>query len=319
MSLTERYKSLSYESKLLIKAAAGLIFSALLAAGKLVVGLFTDYNLISVALYAMALLLAKAECILGAKRDKLTFKQRNILTAAFLFVASSIYIAFMCGMFFTERRIRNNSMGYVLILAFISFMELGFAIAGLFRTKDRGHYFRNIKIIDFCIALIAILTTQMSILNMMSGTGVVSIANAYSGIAVGCFIALCAVYILIAPKTSVVGREHAKFVLKEAGKNDLVDMGREDVGILLCRSFIYGDYVFRAKITSAICEGDISRTPSLWKRMNIYFKILCCVLSEILIFVWLIGRLILFFRTINLPDRLEKVMRANGFMKVPGD
>lgn len=112
-------------------------------------------------------------------------------------------------------------MIYVLLLAFISFVELGFAIAGLIRTKNKGHYYRNIKIINFCVALIAILTTQMSILNIQSETNTVNIANAYSGIGVGCFIALCGVYILFAPKISVINREHNVFVLENREKKQI--------------------------------------------------------------------------------------------------
>ncbi len=49
--------------------------------------------------------------------------------------------------------------------------------------------------------------------------------------------------------------------------------------------------------------------------MNVPLKILCCILSEILIFAWLAGRFIFFVRSVNLPKRLEKIMTENGFIK----
>lgn len=315
-NLFRRYRELSFEQKMILKTIVGLCFSAVLACGKLLVGLFTDYTLIIVAVYTFALLLAKLECVLGAKTDKRTLRQRNALTAGFLFLSSVVYIGFMGRMFFVEHKIKDNGMLYVLILAFISFCELGFAIAGLIRTRNRGHYYRNIRIINFCIALIAILTTQMSILNMQFKTGVANIANAYSGIGVGCFIALCAVYILIAPKTSIVGREHNAFLLKEPKRNGCIDMQRAKAELVLCRSYIYGDYIYRANISENTVEGDIVRGASLWKRMHVVWKILCCILSEILIFVYLLGRLILFFRSIDLPKRLERKMDQNGFVRL---
>ena len=308
-----RYRALTFEQKTILKTMIGLCFSAALACGKFVIGLFADYNLISIALYTFGILLAKLECVLGVKTDKMTFEKRNFLTALFLFLSSLLYIGFMSRMFFVERKIKDNGMLYVLLLAFISFCELGFAIAGLIRTKNRGHYYRNIKIVNFCVALIAILTTQMSILNMESKTGVVSILNAYSGIGVGCFIALAAVYILIAPKTSVIDREHSAFLLKDAAQNHLIDMGAEGVELLLCRSYVYGDFLYRAKIEGETVEGDIVRGRSLWKRMHVVWKILCCILSEILLFVWLIGRGILFVRSACLPRRLTERMQQNGF------
>ncbi len=311
-----RYAALPQEKKIVLKATIGLCFSAALACGKLLVGLFTDYNLVSIAVYTLAILLAKAECILGIKSERRTFLQRNRLIAIFLGAASAVYVGFMCRMFWIERRIRNNGMVYSLLVAFISFCELGFALAGLFRTKDKGHFYRDIKIIDLCVAFIAILTTQMTLLNLQSETGVVHIFNAYSGIGVGCFIALCAVYILIAPRTSVVGREHGKFVLRTEKDNRTIDMGRPRTEIVLCRSYVYGDYVYRAAVEGDTVEGDIGRGPSLWKRMHPVWKILCCILSEILIFAWLAGRLVLFFRSMDLPARLERTMNENGFVKL---
>ena len=315
-NLLRKYKELSFEHKTLYKTIIGLCFSTVLACGKLVIGLFTDYNMISIAVYTFGILFAKLECVLGIKPNKRTFKQRNILIAVFLFIASVFYIGFMVRMFFIERKLKDNGMIYVLLLAFISFVELGFAITGLFRIKNKGHYYRNIKIINFCVALIAILTTQMSILNMQSETNTINIANAYSGIGVGCFIALCGVYILFAPKISIIGREHNVFELFEKDKNKLINMEKDTVELPLCHSTVYGSYVYRAIVIDGIIDGHIERNKSLWKRMHLFWKIICCILSEILLFVWLIGRLLFFFRSINLPKRLERKMNNNGFIKV---
>lgn len=315
-NLLRKYKEMSFEQKTIYKTIIGLCVSAVLACGKIVIGLFTDYNLISIAVYTFGILLSKLECVLGVKTKYLTFKQRNILISFFLFVSSILYIGFMCRMFFIERQIKSQSMMFVLLLAFISFVELGFAIGGLIRTKKKGHYYRNIKIINFCVAMIAILTTQMSILNMMSTTGIVNIANAITGIGVGVFIALCAIYILFAPKISVIDREHNVFVLKNADKNKLINLENETAELLLSKSIVYGSYVYRAKVKDGIIDGHIERETSLWKRMHIAWKMVFCILSEILIFVCLIGRLIFFFRSINLPKRLEIEMNNNAFIKL---
>lgn len=244
-NLFRRYKELSFEQKTLWKTIIGLCFSSVLACGKFVIGLFTDYNMISIAVYTFGILIAKLECVLGIKTNKRTFKQRNMLIAVFLFIASVFYIVFMVRMFFIERKLKDNGMIYVLLLAFISFVELGFAVAGLLRIKNKGHYYRNIKIINFCVALIAILTTQMSILNMQSETNTVNIANAYSGIGVGCFIAFCGVYILFAPQISIIGREQNVFELFEKDKNKLINMEKDTVELSLCHSTVYGSYIYR--------------------------------------------------------------------------
>lgn len=314
LNLIRKYKSLSYEQKTVMKTLIGLYFSALLASGKLVIGLFTDYNLCSIAVYTFAILLSKLECLLGIKSQKRTFKRRNLLIAVFLFAASVVYIGFMCRLFFIERNKKEYSLGYIALLAFISFAELGFSINGLIRTKNRGHLYRDIKIINFCIALIAILTTQTTILDYCM-TENADIFNAYSGIAIGGFIALCALYILFAPKISVTDREHNVFTLREENKNKLVDMQSATVEIPLCKSGIYGSYVYRAQIAGGRIDGNIERSNYLWQRMNIVLKILCCILSEILLFAWLTGRFVFFLRSVNIPNKLERKMNANGFVK----
>ncbi len=313
--LIRKYRDLTYEQKIVVKTVVGLCLSTALACGKFTIGLLTDYNLVSIAVYTFAILLAKLECLIGIKNGKRTFRQRNYAVAALLFAASVLYIAFMGRMFFVDRKLKNDDAWFVYLLALISFTEFGFAVAGLIRTKNRGYYYRNIKIINFCVAVIAILTTQMSILNLQSESETVSIFNAYTGIGVGCFIALCAVHIAIAPKTSVIDREHNAFVLQDERRNRIVDMRKEETELTLCQSPVYGDYVFRAKIEGNRVEGDIVRGRSLWARMHVVWKVVCCILSEILIFVWLFGRLILFFRSIDLPKRLERTMSENGFLK----
>lgn len=156
----------------------------------------------------------------------------------------------------------------------------------------------------------------MSSLNMPSVTGIVDIANAFTGIGVGTFIALCAIYILFAPKISVIDREHNVFVLQNAAENKLIDLNAETIKIRLSRSPVYGSYIYRAAICGDVIDGHIVREQSLWKRMHVAWKTVCCILSEILIFVWLTGRMIFFFRSINLPKRLEIKMKNSGFAEV---
>lgn len=311
MNIFQKYRSIPYERKIIAYTIIGICFSSLLACGKLIIGIFTDYNLCGVAVYTFAFILAKLECVLGVKTNRRTLKKRNLYISLFLLLSSLVYIAYNVRLFFIEREAKKYGMGYVLIIAFISFVELGFAIAGLFRTKSKGHYYRTIKIINFGIALTAILTTQITLLDYMS-TGADEI-NTFTGIAVGAFIALCSVYISAAPKLSVAGRERNVFVLKDGAINNLVNMESRTFEIVLCKSFVYGDYVYRAKIQSGTADGYIVRAPSLFKRMPLFCKVVCCILSEILIFVWLLGRAVLFIRSAMLPEKLEKIMNANGF------
>ncbi len=309
------YRSMSYEQRTVLKTIIGLCFSTVLACGKAVVGLIVDYRLCSIAVYTFAILISKLECVLGIKTDKRSFETRNMLVAVSLFVSSMLYIGFMVGTLFVDYESKQRGLVYVLIAAFISFAELGFAIAGIFRTKDKGHFYRDIKIINFCIAVIAILTTQTAILNFCApGTG--DKYNAIAGIAVGCFIAVCAIYIFFAPRICVIDREFNEFMLKDSAKNTAVNMNDPTAIIPLCKSLVYGSYVYRAIVAGERLSGNIEREASLWKHMHIITKILCCILSEILVFAWLIGRFVFFMRSLDIPKRLETKMTDNGFVKV---
>lgn len=311
--LVRKYIELTYEQRVVFHTILALIGSALLTGGKLVIGLLTDLNLVIVSSYTFALLVAKFECVLGT-RGKDSTTRRNTAVACLLFAASIIYGGFMCRNFFVPYRRKNNGLLYVLLLACISFFELAFALWGIYRTQGRGQHYRNIKVINFCMALIALLTAQIAILDYTSAENH-SIYNGCAGLGVGIVIALCAVYILLAPKLSLVGREHNVFRLAEGEKNLLGPEG-EVLQLLLCKSAVYGSYIYRARFYGGVADGYIVREPPLWKRMPLWGKIICCILSEILIPVWLIGRGIYSIRSSALPQRLAKKMARSGFSPV---
>lgn len=309
-----KYRAMPFEDRLVLRASLGLCFSAALTAGKFVIGILTDINLCIIAVYTCAILLAKLQCVRGAKRPT---RKGTALTAASLFFASVVYSAFMGSFAFVGRAHGDYGIIHAIFLACIAFFELGFAISGIFRTVDRGYAYLNIKIIDFCIALIALLTAQVAILNITSVRNT-DVYNSFAGMGVGIVIAFCALYILIAPKVGLFGKEQQNFLLRDATKNGLIDMKKTAVSLMLCRSFVYGSYVYEAAVSGPFVEGRIVRTESLWKRMDLFWKIVCCILSEILVFVWLFGSALLFFRSMNLPKRLQKRMAENGFTPLNG-
>ena len=309
------FRKLPYEQKVIIITTLGICFSTLLTCGKFIIGLFSNYNLCIIAIYTLALILGKIQCVLGAKAKSESFSSRNLVISIFLFISSAVYIAFMVKGLFTERKRTDYGIAYVCIIALIAFLELGFSIAGIIRTKNKGHYYRDIKIINFCIALTAILTTQVTILDFTATTNV-DVYNSAAGIGIGAVIALCAVYILVAPRISLVDREHNAFALKDNSKNHLVSMGETSFETDLCKSIVYGTYRFRAAVSGDCVEGDIVLGDGIWKNMHLFWKILCCILSEILLPVWLIGRFIFFLRSANLPKKLETEMVKNGFQKI---
>lgn len=312
--LLKKYISLSFEQRLITNTVIGLCFSAALALGKFILGLVTDYTLCAVAAYTLALLLAKAECVIAYRSDgKLGYK-KTALIAALALISGVIYTAYMGSALFVERTKSPMTLTKVTLLAFISFVEFGFAVAGILRTNGRDNFCRFIKIINLCVALMSILTTQINLLNF-THTEVASAQNAYSGMGVGVFTMLCALYILLYPKLGIYGKEHGVFTQLE-GDFPALPAPDDSVNICLVRSALYGSYIFKAAVGDKTLEGDIIRQKSLLVRMHIALKILCIILSEILIFVWLTGRIIFMLRCICLPQRLDKRLADYGYVRI---
>ncbi|MCM1404475.1 MAG: hypothetical protein NC133_03185 [Prevotella sp.] len=291
----------------------GLVLSTISASGKFMFGMLFDRNLCVIAIYTLVLLLAKFECVLGLKSSKRTLPRQNRLIATLLCCASLVYIGCMVKMLLSPASTKTYDLFATCMIAFIAFVEFGCALAGIISKKYQGYYlYRNLKIINFIMALMAILTTQMVILDFTL-TQNVTAYNASTGIGIGVVTVFCAIYILVAPRIGVVGHEHQAFYLCVPTQNHLVDTHATTLNLTLCRSWLHGNYVYRAHVHGDTVRGNIVRTPTLWQRIPIVGKIVCCILSEILIFVWLLGRLLFFFRTATVPKRLAKLMSRNGF------
>ena len=310
-----KYRSLPYEEKMLYTTVLSMCLNAVLAIGKILFGLFFGFVFCIAGTFNAFMFLAKHECFLGIKTNKKTFEERNKMISIFLFVASIIYIIYMARLVFFDVKVYDYTMIMGIMIACVSFVELGVAIYGLFRVKKSGHYHRNIKIINLCSALTAIILTQIAILTF-TGTPNVNMLNGFSGMGVGVVALLLAIYIYFAPRVSIIDREHNKYVLVKKENNSLVDLEKESGVIVLKKDKIHGDYQYCYNVENGVVDGHISKTKWVWYRWNIYIQILVIVLSEILIFVYAITRLIYYFRCLRLIQELDELMIKNGFEKV---
>lgn len=313
--LIAKYRSLPYEEKMLYTTRASLGMNLLLGTGKILFGLFFGFVFIIAGSFNIFMFLAKLECLLGIKTNKRTFEKRNTLISIFLFIASVIYIFYMGRMILFDVKTYNYTMLLGIMIALVAFIELGVAIYGLFRVKKSGHYYRNIKIINFCSALTAIVLTQVAILSF-TGTEGVNQLNGLSGVIAGVCALLLSIYIYFAPRVSIIDREYNVYKIAQKEKNNIIDFNVNKGDICLKESKIYGNYIYLYSLKEDLVEGHVMKTKGFWSGLNIYIKILLIVLSEILIFVYAIGRLVYFFRTLRLIEELDEIMIKNGFEKV---
>ncbi len=311
--LIGKIRSLSYEERLVYTTAVTMTVTVLISAGKILIGLFSDFILVVVGIFGVLLFAAKLQCILGAKKTMGNFKLRNALIALFLLSAGLIYIFYMGRLLFFDVANEEYGQFQAVATATISFFEMGLAIYGLVKTKNKGHYFRDIKIVNFVSGMTAIMTAQIALTSFTGAN-----ANFYSGllgVGIGIVTILLAIYVYFTPRISIVDREHNVFLLKEPEENALVDMNGKTAEIVLCKSKIYSACVYRATITGTVVNGHIVKLKSGLRQINPFAKTVLIVLSEILVFAWLVGYAAYFFRALDLPGKLESMMAENGFEK----
>lgn len=316
--LIKKYKLLPFEERLIITTAITMTTSALIAAGKILIGLFSDFILVVVGIFGVLLLAAKLQCVLGAKKKTGNFKARNSLIALFMLIAGLVYIFYMGRLLIIGGGSERYGTIKAIMTATIAFFEMGLAVYGLIKTKNKGHYYRDIKIISFVSGMTAIMTAQIALTSLSDKD--TNFYNGITGVIIGVVTVLLAVYVYFAPQISIIDREHNAFRLCTPSLNETIKPSADGkVELVLCRSAIYSSCVYRAQMSGDVVEGDIVKTVSGFFRLRIEIKIVLLILSEILVFVWLAGYAVYFFRTVNLPRKLEALMADNGFKKIEED
>lgn len=315
-SLLKKYKNLKPQAKASVSALVSVCTNSLLAVGKIVLSIFRGVFFLVSGVVNTFFALAKLECHFGLKNyNNKDFKYKNIMVATFLLIAGLQYAIYMLSLAFWNRTVMQYTDFLSINIALIAFVELGFAIKGMFSIKGKGHYYRDIKLINLCSAMTALMWAEVALLSFTTGTSNMFVCG-LSGAIVGLIIVLISIYIYFAPKVSLIDREHNVYKLSKNKQNLLPLNENNEFNLTISKNKIYGDYVYTATFKDGVLNGNISRTKGCWKSINIYLKILIIILSEILIFAYGIGALVYFFKNINLVKNLDKYMENFGYKKI---
>ncbi len=313
-ALIDKYRNFSFEERTLFTTKFSIALHALLALGKFIIAGFYGVFFFVAGCVNVFLMLAKLECYLGVKSEKRSFETRNKLIAGFLLAASLVYIVYMARFVLWDARPINYSEFLGINIAFISFIELGFAIKGLFNSFGKGHYYRNIKIINFASGLTAIVLTEVAIMSFASQNDT-RLISGWSGIGAGIVILLLAIFIYYAPRTSIIDREHNVYQKVEADKLNLPIVDNR-LSLTMVKGYWYGSYIYEAIYANDIIDGHIYKTKTKLWSLPLWLKIILIIFSEILIFVYAFGAIIFYFRSIFVIEKLDALMKANGFEKI---
>jgi len=256
------------------------------------------------------MMFAKLFCLQGLSKGKESFKKYNNLIGLFLLFAGIQYSIYMGRLIYSDVEVMKYNMILGITVALISFVELGIALIGCFKVTNKGHLFRNIKLINLCSAFTAIVTTEVAIMSFASEFDS-RLLDGLFGLVVGVIIILIAIYIFIAPRISLIDKEYNVYECK-SDEHIL----KEDINVLLYSSKFYAPIFYEGKVNGSKIEGHIKKgkTP-IWS-YNIFILIIVITLSEILIFPYAIGALVNHFKHIKLLNKLDEHMLTLNYKKV---
>ena len=311
-NLILKIKSLSFKEKTFYTSLFSVILNALIGVFEIILSIRYGVFFLVTGIQNICLMLARLECLLGMKEyKKRSLKLRTFLIGTFLIIAGLEYAIYMSRMVFSDVEIAEYGMILGITIACVSFFQMFLAIRGLFISYGKGHYVRDLKLINLCTALTAIVLTEVAITSFASETST-RIIDGIFGMSVGAIIVIIGLFIWIAPKISIVGREYN--VYKTNSFNNVLN--EKEVNIVLIKSNLYGDYYYKGTTNGKYIKGNISKGKTRIFKLNIFVLIIVFILSEILIFPYFFGWLIHYFRSSTLIKKLDSKMKEIDYYRV---
>ena len=316
MKLKEIIKRFNKEDRLFkLTTICSLSLNLFIGIGKWILAIFSGVVFFVSGVVNILMGVAKLISYIGLLNNDSDFKKRNFLVSFLVFLSGAEYFIYMLNVYLGNFSLSAYEMPIALLIALVSFIEIGVAIYGLVKIRGRSHSFKNIKLINFVLALEAMVLTETAILSFTESE-TFTLSSSLFGLITGIFVMVLSLFMFLSPFITITNQEQNDFHLIEKSKNNLI---KEEGSLTLAKSFIYGNYVYIYKFNKfngEVVSGNIIKEDGFWKKTHLLIKIILIVLSEILIFVWLIGRFIYFLRCMFLIKKLQKVMIGNGFIVV---
>lgn len=313
MKLKEIFKRFNKEDRIFkLATISSLSLNLFIGIGKWILAIFSGVVFFVSGVVNILMGIAKLISYIGLLNNDSDFKKRNFVVSFLVFLSGAEYFIYMLNVYLGNFSLSAYEMPIALLIALVSFIEIGVAIYGLVKIKGRGHSFKNIKLINFVLALEAMVLTETAILSFTESE-TFTLSSSLFGLIIGIFVMVLSLFMFLSPFITITNQEQNDFLLTQKSKNNLI---KEEGSLTLAKSFIYGNYVYLYKFNGEVVSGNIIKEDGFWRKTHLLIKIILIILSEILIFVWLIGRFIYFLRCIFLLKKLQKVMIENGFIFV---
>lgn len=316
MKVVTKFRNMSFEERCIVTVKFSIIFNSILALGKFGLAIFNQDVFFFVAgVINIFMMISKLECYSGIKLNNNQYS-KNTLVAIFLGLSGIQYIIYMARLIYGGVPLSDYGPIIGVMIAAVAFTELGIAVFGCFKAIGKGFYFKNVKLINFCSALTAIVLTEIALMTFApkENTNIenlnLELISGLFGIIVGVIILLIAIYVLIQPRISILGKERNMYKYVNGYYNN------EKISIKLTNSKFYADYYYEAIVVDNKADGMIIKSKNPIKSWNIWILIIVITLSEILIFPYAVGALIRHFKDTKLIKTLDDKMKELGFEKI---
>lgn len=309
MGIIKKYFNLGFKKKTEYSTILSIALNICSGIFQFVLGIvIKEYFLCVSGFVSFFLLSSKLNCILGINLENKSFQKRNQSVSILLMLSGVCYIAYMSRLLVFDIHIKQYPLVLAIMIAAISFGQIGVAIYGLFKVKGQGHLYKNIKVINLTSSLTSLVLTQTALMSMSTSQSDLNTSVGYFGIGVGIFSIILGIFVWISPRFSLDGKEHQIY------RSSPKEVSKE-INIVLLHDKIMGNYYYQGEIKEDLCDGYIKKERICFFRMNLFFKILVCILSELLIFVLAIDGIIYYFRSFRLLKILEQKMKDMGYQK----
>lgn len=315
MKLIDNFKQMTKIERASLTTKFSIILNITLGVSKFVLSIFCGVFFLFASIINIFGAISKIICTKGMqeKIEKEKFNKRNTFIGVSLFIIGIAYVIYMTRMLLNDVNIMSYDMILGIIVAVVSFSELGLAIIGIFGIGEHGHYYRNLKIINLATAVMAISHTEVAIMSF-AHDGDPRFINALCGLIAGAFVCFLSLFIFFGPKFSILDKKVRTYKLIDKSKRLIENNIRIDI----TNSKFYSNYYYVAVVKHNKVKGVIKKDKNPLRKWNIVLLIFVIILSEILIFPYLIGWVIFLLRTPSFIKRLDKKMFNLGYEPFKG-
>ncbi|MCR5787288.1 MAG: hypothetical protein K6G28_06270, partial [Acholeplasmatales bacterium] len=250
--------------------------------------------------------LAKILTLHSIRKKAKTKSIYNIIIALMVIAAGITMALIMYFLNIAEDKIKDYPIGLSIIVAISSTLELLITIIGLYKVAFKGHFFRNLKMINLCQAFTSLALTNRFFLISSREDYLLRISSIF-GIVVGIFITMIGVIIFASTYTSIYDKLNHEYVKTK----DFVIL--DHYSIQLHNSFFFGDFTYEAyKVDDNTIDGNIIKHKPRVYESSLIYKVLYLLISPILLIPY-IGILIFELNHSNyMVKQLNKIMESKG-------